>query len=60
MRAGESFRPWLDRVGGSKAIDAELEVIDHFLEPETAPDFYIDYDEFAPLTAEIGESECAT
>ena len=59
-QAGESFRGWLDRVGGAKAIGTELRELDHFPEPETAPDFYIDYDEFAPFTAEIGASECAT
>lgn len=36
------------------------EDLDHVPKPELAPDFYIDHDEFAPFTAEIGESECAT
>ena len=58
--AGESFRAWLDRVGGARAIGGELRDLDHFPAPETGPDFYIDYDEFAPFTADIGASECAT
>jgi hypothetical protein len=31
-----------------------------FPKPEENPDFFVDYDETGPYTAEIGESECAT
>lgn len=57
---GESFRVWLDRAGGAKAMAAELADLDHFPAPEVDPGFYIDYDEFAPFSAETGDSECAT
>jgi sulfite reductase beta subunit-like hemoprotein len=58
--AGETFRQWLDRVGGAKAIGAELAELDNFPTPDEAPDFYIDYGETGPYVAEVGESECAT
>ncbi len=57
--AGELFRSWLDRVGGPKAVADDLRDLDHFPLPDEAPDFYVDYDETGPFTAEIGESECA-
>ena len=34
--------------------------LDVFPTPEEAPEFYVDYDETGPYSAEIGESECAT
>jgi sulfite reductase beta subunit-like hemoprotein len=58
--AGETFRTWLDRSGGVKAIAAELKELDVFPTPDEAPDFYVDYDETGPYVAEIGDSECAT
>ncbi len=58
--AGESFRSWLHRAGGPGAIADELRDLERFPEPETAPDFYVDYDETGPYEAETGESECAT
>ncbi len=58
--AGETFRGWLDRVGGAKALAAELKGLDEFPEPDARPDFYVDYDETGPYVAEVGESECAT
>jgi sulfite reductase (ferredoxin) len=58
--AGESFRGWLDRNGGSKAIGGTLKELDQFPTPEENPDFYVDYGETGPYIAEIGESECAT
>jgi sulfite reductase (ferredoxin) len=58
--AGESFRGWMDRSGGVKAIAADLKELDAFPEPDVAPDFYVDYDETGPYVAETGESECAT
>jgi sulfite reductase beta subunit-like hemoprotein len=58
--AGESFRSWIDRSGGSKAIGATLKELDVFPTPDENPDFYVDYGETGPYIAEIGESECAT
>ena len=58
--AGQSFREWMDAAGGAKAIAADLKHLDEFPTPESAPDFYVDYDEFAPYVAEVGQSECAT
>ncbi|HEX6568026.1 MAG TPA: nitrite/sulfite reductase [Acidimicrobiales bacterium] len=58
-RAGESFREWMDRAGGARAIAAELKELDHFPSPDEAPDFYIDYDETGPYEAEVGVGECA-
>ena len=58
--AGETFRGWLDRVGGVKEVAAELKELDQFPTPDEDPDFYVDYGETGPYVAEIGESECAT
>jgi sulfite reductase beta subunit-like hemoprotein len=58
--AGEEFRIWLERVGGAKAVAEGLADLDSFPSFEEAPDFYVDYDETGPYTAEVGESECAT
>jgi sulfite reductase beta subunit-like hemoprotein len=58
-RAGESFRAWMDRAGGAKAIADELRDLDQFPAPDERPDFYVDYDETGPYVAEVGESECA-
>lgn len=58
--AGESFRAWMDRVGGAREIAKGLKHLDVFPEPEVDPSFYIDFDETGPYVAEIGESECAT
>jgi sulfite reductase (ferredoxin) len=58
-QAGESFRQWMDRAGGAKAIGAELKELDHFPPPDEAPDFYVDYDETGPYEAEVGVGECA-
>jgi sulfite reductase (ferredoxin) len=57
--AGESFRGWMDRVGGSKALAAELKELDSFPAPADAPDFYVDWDETVPFAVELGVSECA-
>jgi sulfite reductase beta subunit-like hemoprotein len=57
--AGESFRDWLDRAGGAKAIAAELKELDVFPTPEDGPDFYVDYGETGPYEAEVGAGECA-
>jgi len=57
---GETFRGWLSRVGGAKAVGAELKELDRFPTPEEGPDFFVDYDETGPYVAEVGASECAT
>ena len=57
--AGEEFGQWLDRIGGPKAIAEELKELDSFPTPEERPDFYIDYDETGPYSAEVGAGECA-
>jgi sulfite reductase beta subunit-like hemoprotein len=57
--AGESFRGWMDRVGGASAIAVGLAELDHFPTPEEGPEFYADYDETGPFVAEVGDSECA-
>jgi sulfite reductase beta subunit-like hemoprotein len=57
--AGESFRVWLDRSGGAKAIGASLKDLDEFPTPEDGPEFYVDYDETGPFEVVLGDSECA-
>ena len=57
--AGEAFRTWMDRVGGAKAVSLQLKELDIFPTPAEAPDYYVDYDETGPFTAEVGDSECA-
>ena len=58
--AGQSFRGWMDEAGGAKEIAKGLKEFDVFPTPEEDPDFYIDFDEFAPYVAQVGQSECAT
>ena len=58
-QAGESFRAWMDRSGGAKAIAAGLKDLDSFPLPDEAPDYYVDYDETGPYEAEVGVGECA-
>ena len=59
--AGESFRGWIDRIGGAKAIGDGAEGPRRVpRRPTRHPDFYVDYGETGPYVAEIGESECAT
>ena len=57
--AGEAFRTWMDRAGGAKAIADGLRDLDEFPDPDEHPEYYADYDETGPFSAEIGESECA-
>jgi sulfite reductase beta subunit-like hemoprotein len=59
-KAGETFTAWLDRSGGAASVGSTIKDLDVFPTPEEAPEFYVDYDETGPYTAEIGESECAT
>ncbi len=58
--AGESFREWLDRSGGTVSIAAGLADLDRFPSYQDDSTFYVDYDEIGPYTAAVGESECAT
>ena len=58
--AGETFRSWLDRVGGAAEVAKGLADLDEFPDPALNPEFYVDFDETGPYVAEIGESECAT
>jgi sulfite reductase beta subunit-like hemoprotein len=57
--AGESFREWIERAGGAKAIASELKDLDEFPTPDEGPQFYVDYDETGPYEAEVGVGECA-
>jgi sulfite reductase (ferredoxin) len=57
--AGEEFGQWLDRIGGPSAVAADLKELDQFPPPEERPDFYIDFDETGPYSAEVGAGECA-
>ena len=57
--AGESFRSWMDRVGGVFAIAQGLKDLDVFPTPEAGPEFFVDYGETGPFVADVGESECA-
>jgi sulfite reductase beta subunit-like hemoprotein len=57
--AGESFRVWLDRAGGTKAVSRDLKDLDTWPTPEEAPEWYVDYDETAPFEVALGDSECA-
>jgi sulfite reductase beta subunit-like hemoprotein len=57
--AGESFRVWMDRAGGIKALAEDLKKLDEFPSPDEAPDYYVDYGETGPYVAEVGDGECA-
>ncbi|HEX8803396.1 MAG TPA: hypothetical protein VF743_04360, partial [Acidimicrobiales bacterium] len=57
--AGESFRQWVDRSGGARAVAETLRELDHFPDPDEAPEFYVDYGETGPYEAEVGAGECA-
>jgi sulfite reductase beta subunit-like hemoprotein len=58
-QAGETFAGWLDRSGGAAAIAPSLKDLDEFPTPDEAPDFYVDFDETGPFSAEVGAGECA-
>ena len=58
-QAGEDFAGWLGRVGGAKAVAAELADLDDWPTPEERPDYYIDFDETGPYVADVGVGECA-
>jgi len=58
-QAGEAFRSWMDRAGGVKVLADELRDLDHFPPADEHPEFYVDYDETGPYTADVGIGECA-
>jgi sulfite reductase beta subunit-like hemoprotein len=58
--AGETFSDWLVRSGGPKEVGVALKDLDEFPEPDAAPDYYIDFDETGPYTADVGDGECMT
>ncbi|MGZ4804540.1 MAG: nitrite/sulfite reductase, partial [Acidimicrobiia bacterium] len=58
--AGETFSDWLGRSGGAAGVGTLVKDLDVFPTPEDKPEFYVDFDETGPFTAEIGDSECAT
>jgi sulfite reductase beta subunit-like hemoprotein len=57
--AGETFQDWLSRSGGAAAVGTLLKDLDEFPTPEENPDFYVDFDETGPYSAEVGVGECA-
>ena len=57
--AGQTFTEWLEHSGGASSVGADLKVLDVFPPPDERPDFYIDFDETGPFSAEVGEGECA-
>ena len=59
-QAGENFPTWLERSGGAKEVAIGLKELDQFPLPDESPDFYVDFDETGPYSADVGESECAT
>ncbi|MCZ7530682.1 MAG: nitrite/sulfite reductase [Acidimicrobiia bacterium] len=58
--AGETFRSWLERSGGAAEVGRTLDDLSEFPDPETHPDFYVDFHETGPYVKETGDSECAT
>jgi len=58
--AGETFGTWLERSGGATAVGTLMKDLDEFPDPEKHPEFYVDFDETGPYSAEVGASECAT
>ena len=57
---GETFSAWLDRAGGARAVGEGLRDLDEFPDPEERPEFYVDFDETGPYSAEVGRGECVT
>jgi sulfite reductase beta subunit-like hemoprotein len=56
--AGERFEQWLDRSGGVPTMAEYLADLDVFPSPDERPDYYVDYDETGPFSAEVGVGEC--
>ena len=57
--AQETFRTWMERSGGAKAVNELVKDLDEFPTPEERPDYYVDFDETGPFTGEVGVGECA-
>jgi len=57
--AGQTFTEWLEHAGGASSVGSDLKVLDVFPPPDERPDFYIDFDETGPFSADVGEGECA-
>jgi sulfite reductase (ferredoxin) len=56
--AGERFEQWLDRSGGVATMADYLADLDVFPNPDDRPDYYVDYDETGPFSADVGVGEC--
>jgi sulfite reductase beta subunit-like hemoprotein len=56
--AGELFGEWIDRSGGVPTMAEYLADLDVFPSPDDRPDYYVDYDETGPFSAEVGVGEC--
>ena len=59
-RPARSFRSWIDRAGGAKAIADDLEDLDEFPTPTRTPSSTSTTTRPGPYVAETGDSECAT
>jgi sulfite reductase (ferredoxin) len=59
-QAGEAFADWLARSGGAAEVGAGLRDLDEFPDPDQRPEFYVDFDETGPYTADVGQGECIT
>jgi len=57
--ASETFQAWLARSGGATGVADGLRDLDDIPLPEVSPEFFIDYGETGPFSAEVGDSECA-
>ena len=57
--AAETFQGWLARSGGAVGVADGLRDLDDIPLPDTAPEFFVDYDETGPFSGEVGDSECA-
>ena len=58
-QVGEDFRSHLERTGGAAGAAELLADLAEFPDPETHPEYYVDYDETGPYEAAVGDSECA-
>ncbi len=56
---GEAFAGWIERAGGAKAVGAGLKDLDQWPDPDEHPEYYVDFGETNPYTAEVGQGECA-
>jgi len=56
---GQTFTEWLAQAGGAAAVGATLRDLDQFPTPDERPDYYVDFDETGPFSAEVKAGECA-